>query len=180
MGRPEDAFDEPAGIDEPTPDVGLEPAADGSTLASLRSRRERAIANLKIDLEVPEMGVFVRYKPITQAMLDKANKQAAASKDPDASVIANAGILAAACIGVGEVIDDEPVSVDPDDRSPDPADWPKFDKRLARLLGVPAGKAADVVRALYPLEGSILSTVTKLGVWSGFATEQLERDTEGN
>lgn len=184
MARATDAFDDDVPVAE-TEEAGLAPASEGSTLerarASLRERRERALLSLKKDFEVPLLdGVFVRYKPITQAMLDKANKQASASKDPDASVIANAGILAVACIGVGEVVDGEPVSIDPDERSSDPDDWPRFDKRLARLLGVPAGKAADVVRGLYPTDGHIISTVTELGVWSGFANNQIERDTEGN
>ena len=155
------------------------PAAKGSALATLRDRREKAVKELKKNLEVPRLDppVFVRFKPIDQARLTAANKKAAASKEKDAEVIANAGILAEACLGVFEVIDGVEVSVDPDDRE---GEWPRFDKKLARLLGVPAGKASDVVRALYLTDGDIISTVSTLGVWSGYAAEQLEQDTEGN
>jgi hypothetical protein len=164
---------------EETETPGLAPAADGSTLASLRARREKAIEKLHLDLEVPRLDpqVFVRFKPVSQERLNAANKQAGKSSDKDAEVIANAGILAWACLGVFEVIDGEEVSIDVDDRE---GEWPKFDKRLAGLLGVRAGKASEVVRGLYLTDGDIISTVGKLGVWSGYATDQLESDPAGN
>ena len=171
-----DDFDE----DFATPtDDGRAPAAPGSTLASLRERREAVLAAQYLDLAVPDYDppVYVRYKPITNAKLNAATKQVAASKDRDAEVIANAGVLAEACVGVFEVIDDTQVSIDPTDRD---GTWLRFDKDLARLLGVPAGKAAEVVRALYPTDGHIISTVGKVGQWSGFAMDQLERDDAGN
>ena len=70
-----------------------------------------------------------------------------------------------------------PTDIDPNDRD---GEHPKFDRRLAGLLGVPAGKASQVVRALYLTDGDIISTVNDLGIWSGFAREQMERDPEGN
>ncbi|XBB66866.1 hypothetical protein ABFU82_22580 [Nocardioides sp. WV_118_6] len=159
---------------------GPAPAAPGSTLASLRDRIKNAKADLHLDLEVPRLDpqVFVRFRPTTQARLNAAGKLAGKlTKNDDGDIIANAGILASACIGVFEVIDGEEVSVDPDDRD---GTWPTFGPRLAELLGVSTKKASDVVRALYLTDGDIISTVTKLGVWSGYAQEQLERDPEGN
>ncbi len=164
-------------FDSDTPDEA--PVAEGSVLAGLRERREQAKTKLVKDLAVPRMDppVYVRFKPIPSRRLTAANKQAAASGDKDAEVIANAGVLAEACLGVFEVIDGREVSIDPNDRD---GEHPKFDRRLAGLLGVPAGKASQVVRALYLTDGDIISTVNDLGIWSGFAREQMERDPEGN
>lgn len=170
-----DGFD-----DELEPEtVEEQPAAEGSVLATLRERREAAKQKLTKDLAVPRLDppVYVRFKPLATRRLNAANKQAAASSDKDAEVIANAGILAEACVGVFQVIDGAEVSID--DSNLD-GEWPRFDKRLAALLGVKAGKASEVVRALYLTDGDIISTVNDLGVWSGFAREQLERDSEGN
>lgn len=175
-GEEDDAF--PDELDPATPEPGLTPAAEGSVLADLRTRRERAKAALTTDLEVPRLDppVYVRFKPPTQARIDAANQRARNGNDKDATVLANAIVIADSCVGVFEIIDGEKVSVDPTDRD---GTWPLFDKRLARLLGVPAGRAADVVRALYLTDGDVLSTSAKLAEWSGFATEQLELD-EGN
>lgn len=161
---------------EPT---GEAPAAPGSVLASIRERREAAKRKLHKDLAVPRIDppIYVRFGPIPGHKFEAANKLAAHSGDRDATVIANAGVLADACIGVFEVIDGVEVSIDPEDRE---GPWPRFDKRLARILETPAGKASQVVRALYLTDGDIISTVNDLGVWSGYAQEQLERDPEGN
>lgn len=156
------------------------PAPEGSVLATLRERRERVQAALVKDLAVPRYDppIYVRYKPLPSRRLNAANKQAAASSDKDAEVIANAGILAEVCVGVFEVVNGREVSIDPESRD---GELLRFaDRRLAELLGVKAGKASEVVRALYATDGDIISTVNDLGVWSGFAREQLERDSEGN
>lgn len=154
-------------------------AAPGSILASLRERRDAAKKRLFKDLAVPRLDppVYVRFKPVTSHRLTAANKQSAKSGDRDADVIANAGVLVDACVGIFEVVDGEEVSLDPSDRE---GEWPKFDKQLAALLGVPAGKASAVVRELYVTDGDIISTVNELALWSGFAQEQLERDPAGN
>lgn len=162
-----------------TGDAGETPAAPGSVLASLRERRAGVVQALYTDLEVPRIPgpVYVRYKPIPQRRITAANTQAAASKDKDADVVSNAAVLAEACLGVFEVIDGCEVSVDDSDRD---GEWPKFDRRLAGLLGIPWSKGGDVVRGLYATDGDIISTVRKVVVWSGFVDEQQERDEEGN
>lgn len=176
MSANPDAFEDDVDLEV---DTGEAPAAVGSVLAGLRQRREQALAALYTDLVVPRLDppVFVRFRPIDQAKIEQANKRANASKDPDAATAANAAVLAAACVGVFELDEDgAEVGVDPDDRD----SWPQFDKRLARLLGVKAGKAADVVRALYLTDGDVIKTVTKLAEWSGFNEDALDRDTAGN
>lgn len=163
----------------PQEDDGRTPAAPGSVRASLRDRREAAVSSLHIDLEVPRLDppVFVRYAPIPKAKINAANEKVAKSKDPETDIIANASLLIGACLGVFEVIDGEEVSIVADDRD---GPWPKFDADLARELGVKAGKATAVVRSLYLTDGDVVSTVGKIGEWSGYAAEQSERDTEGN
>lgn len=167
-------------LERGTDDAGEVPAAPGSPLASLRERREVAVSKLFTDRVVPRLEpatVWVRYKPIPQRRIEAANKQAAASKDKDRDVIANAAVLAEACLGVFEDLDGKLVSIDPEDRD---GDWPTFNDRLAELLGVRAGKAGDIVRGLYLTDGDVISTVREVVKWSGFVDEQLERDDEGN
>lgn len=159
---------------------GQAPAAPDSTLASLRDRVARVKKALHLDLEVPRLDppVFVRYRPVEQTRLNAAGKLATKlNRSNDGDVIANASILSSACIGVFEVIDGEEVSIDPEDRH---GEWPNFGPRLAELLGINTKKSSDVVRALFQTDGDIISTVSKLGVWSGYAQEELERDPEGN
>ena len=165
--------------DLPPDEPGEVPAAPGSALGSLRERREKAVQELYTDRVVPRLPgpVFVRYKPVPQRRIEAANKQAAASKDKDRDVISNAAVLAEACLGVFEVIDGVEVSVDDRDRD---GEWPKFDSRLAEVLGVKWTKAGDVVRSLYLTDGDVISAVREVVRWSGFVDEQLERDDEGN
>jgi hypothetical protein len=158
---------------------GPRPAASGSALASLRARREQAKDDLHLDLAVPRLDppVYVRFAPVEQALIDRANKRHEKSKAQDKNVVINAVILADACQGVFEVIDGEEVSVDDRDRD---GEWPRFDEQLADLLGVDATKAADVVRALYLTDGDVIATATKLADWSGYSLADLEERAEGN
>lgn len=154
---------------------GATQAAESSVLGGLRARRERAIQKLEIDLVVPRYDppIFVRFKVVSQARIDQVGKQTEKSKEKDRTVIANAILLADACVGVFEVDKDgAPVG--------DPAEWPCFDDQLAGILGIPWTRAQDVVRTVYVSDGDIISTAAKLGEHSGYATEMLERDPEGN
>lgn len=159
--------------------TGLAPAATGSRLESLRDRRAKALQAAYLDLEVPRIDppIYVRFAPVPMHRIQSANKLTEKSKDQDRIVITNAAILAGACQGVYEIVDGTEVSIDPDDRF---GDWPKFDERLAGLLGVDASKAIEVVRALYITDGDIVSTADKLAEWSGYTAEQHEREVEGN
>lgn len=159
-------------------ELGPRPAAPGSVLASLRDRREKARQELHLDLAVPRLDppVYVRFAPVEQSQINRINKRHEKSKDKDRDVIINAVILAEACRGVFEVIDDEPVSVDPDARD---GDWPRFDELLADMLGLDTDKASDVVRGLYLTDGDVIATATRLAEWSGYSIAELE-EREGN
>lgn len=175
----QDAADELADV-EATQSVQPVPAADGSELSSLRSRRARVREQLHFDLEVPRYDppVLVRYKPVPQEKIEQTFERTKKMRGKDRTAVTNAIILAGACIGVFEVIDGEEVSVDPDDRA---GEWPTFGPRLAGILGEPmAKKASDVVRALYLTDGDLISTAQELAALSGYAQDQIERDSSGN
>ena len=153
-------------------------APDGSALQSLRARREKMLADTAhIDLEVTEYGeptIFVRYRPVRQDALDQTYKRTANLRK-DRTVITNAIILAEACIGIGQVVDGEEISIDTE--NPD-APWPRFDKRLAQLFGIPATKSTAVLREFYGrLDGLVISTAATLAEKSKFAQEQFERES---
>ncbi|HTW17083.1 MAG TPA: hypothetical protein VMF51_18275 [Nocardioides sp.] len=183
MGHESDRFEADQVGHGEQPEPGEAPAAPGSILDGIRARRDRAKAALFVDIKVPryEPELWVRFKPTEQKRIDAAGEKARKSKDDHRIVNANATLLAEACIGVFEVdADGEKVSIDPADRSTNPDDWPQFDKRLARLLEIPAGKAVEVVRGLYLTDGDIISTAAELGEWSGYSRDMLEQDTAGN
>lgn len=157
------------------------PAAAGSPLSGLRARRDAARQTLHKDLAVPRYDppVFVRFRPLTQAEVDAAQKTHEKSKDPERTVVVNAGLLAKACLGVFELDGQgREVSVLPDDRD---GDWPRFDERLAELVcDGPETRASAIVRALYLTDGDLIATAGVLTEWSGYGTEGLEREQQGN
>lgn len=163
---------------------GETPAAPGSMLASLRERRAKAKEELFLDLPVPRYDppLYVRFKPLDQSALVAGQKLIdAGKKDREVVTKVNAGYLAGACLGLFEVADGEKVSIDPDDRSTDPGEWPTFGPRVAELLGEPGlARAVDVVRSLYLTDGDIIATAGELAVWSGYTGEKLEAEFEGN
>ncbi|BBH17503.1 hypothetical protein Back2_17900 [Nocardioides baekrokdamisoli] len=158
--------------------------APGSLLSSIRDRRAKAKEELFIDYPVPgyEPKIFVRYAPLDQPTIATGYKVIEnKKKDQDAVMRVHATFLVNACIGIYELDDDgDPISIDPEDRSPDPADWVKFDHRLAEILGDDVTRAADIVRALYIKDGDVLATSNKLSEFSGYTGEQLDEDYEGN
>lgn len=169
--------------EESTTGVGPVPAAPTSPLASLRERRQKSVDTLFIDLEVPRYDppLFVRFGPISDERIELINKQHAKSKDKARNVNANAVALAESCLGVFEKVDGERVSVDPENRSSDPAEWLRFDKQLGALLGDPdTVTAAEVVRLLYLTDGDVLATAAKVTEWSGFSLAGIEEDEQGN
>lgn len=154
------------------------PAAPGSALSSLRARRAKAREELHLDLAVPRLDppVYVRFAPVDDGRVKAINKRFEKSKDKDRDVLINAAVLAEACRGLFEVIDNQEVSVDDSDRE---GEWPRFDDQLADLLGIEAGKASDVVRALYLTDGDVIATATRVAEWSGYSMADLE-EREGN
>lgn len=163
-------------MSQSTPEeTGPRRAAPSSALASLRARRDKAREQLHLDLAVPRLDppVYVRFAPVEQSQITRINDRHKKSKDKDRDVIINAVILAEACRGVFEVIDDETVSVNPDDRD---GEWPRFDPDLAELLGLnpDESKATDVVRGLYLTDGDIIATASRLAEWSGYSVADLE------
>ncbi len=174
--------------DETPESLGERPAAPTSALTGLRARRQQVVAALYVDYAVPRYDppIFVRFRPISDARMTAINKQADKSKDPEKQVVANAVALAECCVGVFEQVTEDgetrQVSVDHDNPSTDPEDWPRFDQRLAELLGLDTSgplKAADVVRGLYATDGDVLATAGKVAEWSGYSLQGVE-EREGN
>lgn len=163
-------------FDEFENESGERPAASGSALSGLRARRQKAVEELHLDLPVQRLDppVYVRFAPATQSQIEAITKRYSKSKDKDKTVTVNALILAHYCRGVFEVIDGEEVSVDESDRS---GEWPRFDERLAELLGLESDRAVDVVRGLYLTDGDVIATAGKLADWSGYSIEELEERT---
>lgn len=143
------------------------PTSGGSTLrARLRDRR-KAAAGKTIDLELPDdPTTVVRYKPVTQALIDSTNKRWEKSKAPDKAVVINAVILASVCVGVFSATAPEDVLTLED---------------LRAVYELPEGTSTvEVIRALYELDGAVMSTAVKLGELSGYSLEEIEEHLAGN
>lgn len=157
------------------------PAAPSSPLASLRERRAQARKRSKLDVLVPgyEPPVWVRFRALTPEELERISVRHAKAKATDRALRVNSTLLATACLGVFE-LDPETgveVSVDPDDRE---GDWPRFDDRLAGILGVEAEKADDIVQALYVEKMHVLSVGDEVATWSTGRDQELRRAEQGD
>lgn len=126
-----------------------------SPLASLREKVQRAREASTVDLPIADIDVVIRFRAVDFDVLDR-NRNPGKRRDP---LAANAAVLIDACVGVFTCTDDGTlVSVDPDDPDTHIDDDDKVigqpvtfsSPRLAELLGVDTGRAADVVAALYP------------------------------
>lgn len=155
------------------------PAPAGSALAGLRAARKKALDGLTVDLKVPgyEPDLYVRFRPIKQRELDLANEKAAASKEADRIVVANAVVLSHACLGVFGIVDGKPEG--------DPSSWPRFDEELAKALGLMDNgenvpPVTDIVRALYLTDGPLIGAAEALNAWSAPAVQRREDELAGN
>lgn len=182
--------------DSPTHEQHQDEAEAPRTIRQgLRDRRAKVAEKLYTDRAVPRLdGFFVRFRAIDGARLEAIQKQATEkkNKNPERSVIGNANVLAECCLGVYQVAaeDEDPiVETDVDGKTvglvsvvdDDDPEAPKFDKRLARELGISeASNAASVVRALYLTDGDVTAEANAIIAWSGFAGEQMIEEYAGN
>jgi hypothetical protein len=178
-GGPADAADPMVISGAPAP--RQTPAAPSSQLAGLRERRAQARQRSKLDLVVPgyDPPVYVRFRALTPEELDRITTRHAKAKSSERALRMNSTVLATACIGIFEIDPDsgEEVSVDPENRE---GDWPRFDTRLAEILGVKAEKADDIVQALYVEKMHVLSMGDEVATWSSAADQELRRAEQGD
>ncbi len=160
--------------------VGEHPA---SPLANLRARREAALAELYLDLAVPDyldrLGVdlYVRFKPLPISTSTRLVEQARKSKSAERFANANAAALAAATVGLYYVHDGKEfafVEGDPD------GPWPAFEESVARTIGVPFLTPAKLVRDVYFTDDAIAAAVTELQKWSEGEIRERAKDERGN
>jgi len=160
-----------------------EPQADSSlsVLGQLKSRREDIVKRQFIDLPVPRWdnpNIVVRYKPLEHALFRSAANQverADAKRRSETEVNVNVDILARSCIGVFAVVNGSRYSL----REGDPTgEWTTFDADLADNLGC-EHTARAVVKALYIVEGDILSTANKIAEFSGYKEQEADEELMG-
>lgn len=157
------------------------PAAASSQLTGLRQRRAAARQASKLDLAVPgyDPAVYVRFRALQPEELERIRARHAKAKPTEQAFRVNAAVLATAAVGVFELDPDtgDEVSVDPEDRY---GDWPRFDDRLAGLLGETAATAQDAVTALYVEKMHVLSAGDEVALWSTGRDQELRRTEQGD
>jgi hypothetical protein len=113
-----------------------------SYLDELRNRLDKAMAEDTIDLEIPRTGgIVVRCRALTQDQVDKLGEV------KKANLAANARVIAGACVGLYQRLDDD--TLEPLTGAGTEA--PTFGSDVMfEALGVPTHKnVADVVLAMY-------------------------------
>lgn len=156
-----------------------------SPLAGLKARKAAIIERLHWDLKVPRWdddggpAIYVRYGPIDVTRMTKILDAANKSKAPDKMLVANANILANACLGVFAREDgsEEELSLrDGDPHGP----LTRFDEDLAETLDVGTPfRATAVVRALYLTDGDLIAAAIQLSELSGAALPKADTDFLG-
>lgn len=164
---------------------------------SLAAVRQQILDSLFLDLKVPrytredaegKSDLYVRYAPVRSARVDWSIKKR--SKDEyqenEASLLIQADILVDCCRGIFMVFDDDftkKYTVALDDLGntiTEPTDvWPKFDRELARALGLPEhrwGLAVDICRSLYVTDGDLIDAATEVTSWSASKNERAAED----
>lgn len=151
-----------------------------SVLGSLKARREELRKEKVLDLPVdgwhdPE--IIVRYEPLDHAVIrqsgDRADK-APKDRKYEAELNGNADLLIKGCKAVVARINGREYSLRPNDPDGDPT---TFDRDLAANLGLDEhATARETVRALFIIEGDIISHGKALVEFSGYRdTEAAER-----
>jgi hypothetical protein len=164
--------------------VAVSRPAPDSALARLKAKREQAGRNEDryVDLLIPDSDdVYVRLGYLDPEDTTRIREQIVGKRTrPRRSdaVRVNTAILVEACRGVFVLDDDRKVSVDPDNPSTDPADWPRFDPRLGELLGVEGG-ASEVARALLGDDWALTSLAAEYNEWLTPVVEQLDEEHRG-
>ena len=160
---------------EETATRGPVPAAPTSSLARLRARVDtrRQEMSGELDLLVPGLdGVFVRYTRVGEKTLAKIRTRTEKLPVEARQRAFATQLLVAVCAGVGIITPEgEKVSVDTENSE---EEWPRFDHRLADLLGVPPGSAADLPPLLYGGDGAMVSASARVSTWSGYDDEAVE------
>lgn len=178
---PEPALpDELAGVDIPADQI---PAPTTTSLDRIKAKlaEEAAKENEPISFKLPvpqRPHIIVDFGPINQTQWNGLTDVMLKSKMTVLDMQARA--LATFCRGV-YVKDDvtgELLSADVNDQT---TAAPKFDERLAHSLGIPwGGVVYEFVKAVYRLDGGVLSTCAALLDLSGYgAAQEIEASAEG-
>lgn len=125
--------------------------------------------------------IWVSYRPVEPdaitAAIEKRQKQAKHSKKAKTETVlnANADVLVEHCEGIYWLdADGKEHSLDPDDD-----DWPRFDQRLARLLGVETDSAIETCKALFSTHADLVAHAGNLARQSGLSDEDLQERIQG-
>jgi hypothetical protein len=164
----------------PIPVIPIDaPKAPSAALKSLAAKREALKENLYLDLQVPrwsEPEIFVRYGPVDMTLTENVVEKRRKSKIPEWSILANADILAQACIGIYACLDEDYETKYSLRSGDENGSWTKFDPDMADALGSQLQGASEVVRALYLTDGDLLEAAKRVTEWSGIKNAEVDSD----
>lgn len=155
------------------------PKAPSFALKSLAAKREALKEGLYLDLQVPRWNdpeIFVRFGPIDVTLTETVVEKRRKSKVPEWSILANADILAQACVGIYACLEGDQETKYSLRVGDENGSWTKFDPDMATALGSVLQGASDVVRALYLTDGDLLEAARQVTDWSGIKNEQVDED----
>lgn len=169
-----------AGVDIPADEI---PKPTTTSLERIKAKlaAEAAKENDPISYKLPvpmRPHIIVEYGPIDQTQWNGLVEVMVKTKMAVLDMQARA--LATFCRGI-YIKDDETGELFSADVNDPSAPAPRFDERLARSLGIPYGGVIyEFVKAVYKLDGGVLSTCAALMDLSGYgAAGEIEASAEG-
>jgi hypothetical protein len=146
-----------------------------SPLASLREQIAQARAKRVRDLDVPDLdGVVVRVRALSQQEMDEATK-------PTNTLVANANVLMAACVGIFRRDGDRLVDIRPDggayvdDDGKVVGEPLRFNYELVEMLGLdPQTAWWESVPSLFVTDGHLIAAGNAVVDLSGYGFDFAE------
>jgi hypothetical protein len=153
----------------------------------VEQRRREAHLDLRIDVD-DDLDFLLRYKPVGGETLDNVQK----SRESSDSMESDSRMVARACIGIFVDLGEQVVSIDGLDDPSSASAYIDADNKivgdpitfaspwLADEFGVTSRNAADVVRALFPLELAINRHAVAVFQFSRESKTEVARNALGN
>lgn len=155
-----------------------------SLLGSLKERRQQVLEEQELRLPVPRWTnpeIVVKYKPVDHSLIRKTQDRVEGIKDKTkkfaAEVDGNADLLIKGCVAVVAIVDGREYSLKPGEPHGDPT---VFDPDLAENLGLgDRVTAREIVKALFIVEGDIMSASQALVQFSGYRETEADSTVSG-
>lgn len=150
-----------------------------SPMRNIKGRIDEARRKRYIERAVPGVEEFVvRYGTTDVDTIENIDQKRKNLKGGHKVLARSMDVLIKTCLGIFEDVDGELKSIDPEDREGEPLTFSS--ERMAEILEVESGRAADVLTAFYPVEGDIIGLAGDVMKNSGILGQEALEEVRGN